>query len=118
MKNNRNSHLKIRQTRIRAKLKRLGNRLRLSVFRSNEHIYGQIIDDEKGKTLVTACDQELSDKEKKVTKIEIAKEVGKLLAVKAKKNKISKVYFDRSGLKYHGRIKALAEGTREGGLVF
>lgn len=106
---------------MRAKLSRLGKRLRLSIFRSNKHIYGQIIDDNTGKTLVAACDQELSVKdkeEKKMAKISAVKEVGKLLAQKAKKHKISQVYFDRGGLKYHGRIKALAEGAREGGLEF
>lgn len=89
-------------------------RLRLSVFRSNKFIYAQIIDDEKGNTLVCADDQ----KSKIKSKIERAKETGKLLAEKAIAKKINKVYFDRGNFRYHGRIKAIAEGAREGGLEF
>lgn len=89
-------------------------RLRLSVFRSNKFIYAQIIDDEKGNTLVAADDQ----KSKIKSKIERAKETGKLLAEKAIAKKIVKVYFDRGDFRYHGRIKAIAEGAREGGLEF
>lgn len=89
-------------------------RLRLSVFRSNKHIYCQIIDDEKGMTLVAACDQ----KSKIKSKIDRAKETGKLLAEKALAKKIKKVFFDRGTRRYHGRIKAVAEGAREGGLEF
>jgi len=97
--------------------------LRLSVFRSNKHIYAQIIDDEKGKTLVAASDQELirregRGKELKISKIEKAKMVGKLIAEKAKLKEITKVWFDRGKFRYHGRVKALAEGAREGGLIF
>lgn len=94
-------------------------RHRLSVFRSSKHIYGQIIDVEKGKTLVSLSDlSNLSDLEKKTTKTEKAFLVGKLLAKIALEKKITTIVFDRGRLKYHGRIKALAEGAREGGLKF
>ncbi len=98
---------------------------RLSVFRSNKYIYAQVIDDEKGKTLVSASDQKLATQEtqKKTRntekfKMEKARLVGKLLAEKALKIGIKKVHFDRGKFKYHGRVKALAEGAKEGGLEF
>lgn len=90
-------------------------RLRLSVFRSNKHIYGQLVDDEKKKTIVSLGD--LGDLGK-LTKTDKARKVGKLLAEKAIEKKISDVFFDRGRFKYHGRVKALAEGAREGGLKF
>lgn len=96
------------------KLKK-SNRPRLSVFRSNRHIYAQVIDDSKGITLVSASSMEVTDGG---TKTEVAKKVGYLLAEKALKLKISKVVFDRGKFKYHGRIKALAEAAREKGLIF
>jgi len=90
-------------------------RLRLSVFRSNKYIYAQIIDDEKGGTLVAASDLgDLSN----LGRLEKAREVGKILAKKALEKGIEYVYFDRRNYKYHGRVKALAEGAREGGLKF
>ncbi|MFZ5365676.1 MAG: 50S ribosomal protein L18 [Patescibacteria group bacterium] len=93
-------------------------RLRLSVFRSNKYIYGQIIDDEEGQTLVAVNDlSNLSDLGN-LSKIERSRQVGKLLAEEALKKGIKKVYFDRGRFKYHGRVKALAEGAREGGLEF
>jgi large subunit ribosomal protein L18 len=92
-------------------------RPRLCVFRSLKHIYAQIVNDEEGRTLISASDLELKDK-KGLKKVEIAKEVGKLIAKKALEKQIEKVSFDRSGYKYHGRVKALAEGAREGGLKF
>jgi len=85
---------------------------RLVVYRSNQHIYGQIIDDEIGKVLVN-----LSDKNLKGNKIEKAMALGKEIAQLATKSKISKVKFDRAGYRYHGRVKAVAEGAREGGLI-
>ncbi len=121
MKQNHRIQLRQRQVRIRAKIKRLSSRLRVSVYRSNKHIYAQIIDDAKGKTIMAANDKQLKlikKTDKKLTKSEIAKEVGKLLAEKANKHKLGKVYFDRGGHKYHGRMAALAEGLREGGLAF
>ncbi len=101
--------------RIRAKISGTKEQPRLSVFRSNKHIFLQLIDDNSGKTLVSANDLKTK---KKATKTEIAKEVGKELAKLAKAKKIKKVVFDRGGYKYHGRVKASAEGAREGGLNF
>lgn len=93
-------------------------RYRLAVFRSNKHIYAQIIDDEKGHTLVSASDLKDLKTSQKMTKTEKAKEVGKILAQKALEAKVKDVFFDRRKYKYHGRVKALAEGAREGGLNF
>ena len=96
-------------------------RPRLVVYRSLSHIYGQLVDDVSGKTLVTASSTEkaLAPKSKKpVTKTELSSIVGKELAIRAKKKKISKVVFDRNGFLYHGRVKAFADGAREGGLKF
>lgn len=107
---------KIRHKRIRKKIRGVKNRPRLFVFRSAKHIYCQLIDDERGKTILSASDFEL--KEKKGKKVEIAKEVGRLIAKKARELRIENIVFDRGGYKYHGRIKALAEGAREGGLKF
>lgn len=89
--------------------------MRISVFCSNRHIYAQLIDDKKGKTLVSASDFEIKDiKDRK----KIAFDVGKLLAQKAKKAKVAIVVFDRGHYKYHGIVRAIAEGAREGGLKF
>jgi large subunit ribosomal protein L18 len=110
----------IRKKRVRAKIHGTEERPRLSVFRSNKHIYAQIIDDEKGMTLVAASSKELEKeiKEKKINKSQIAFQVGKLLAEKAKEKNITKVVFDRGAYKYHGRVKQLADGARENGLIF
>lgn len=105
----------IRHKRVRARAIGTKQRPRLSVFRSNKHIFLQLIDDRAGKTLVSAAD--LKSK-KKLTKTELAKSAGKKLAETAKEKKIKKVVFDRGGYKYHGRVKAAAEGAREGGLNF
>ena len=137
-----------RHKRVRAKIKGTVKVPRLCVFRSNQRIYAQLIDDEKGKTLVAVRDEEikisknskikapasakafvgkqnLKEKEEKekeeiirTGKVAVAYKVGKLLAEKAMKNKIKKVVFDRGGYKYHGRVKATADGAREGGLIF
>ena len=108
-----------RKIRIRAKIRSGKNRLRLSVFRSNKHFYGQIIDDEQGKTLASVVFQELKEGDgKKLTKLAKAKLLGGKIAEKAKSRKIKKVVFDRGGYKYHGRVKAFAQGAREGGLDF
>lgn len=114
-----------RHNRVRAKVKGTKSMPRLCVFRSNQHITAQIIDDEKGKTIVFASDagkldaklltSEAKDKSGKVAKAFI---VGKLIAQKAIEKKIKEVVFDRGGFNYHGRVKALADGAREGGLVF
>jgi large subunit ribosomal protein L18 len=95
-------------------LKRQSTRLRLSVFRSNLFIYAQIIDDTKGATLVSASSQ----KGGKGLNIAIAKEVGKALGEAAVGKNITSVYFDRGRYRFHGRVKALADGAREAGLIF
>jgi large subunit ribosomal protein L18 len=105
-----------RHKKIRAKVFGTVNKPRLCVFRSEKHIYAQLIDDEKAKTIVASSDLEF--KKNRGTKIEKAKEVGKLIAKKAKDLKIERVVFDRGGYKYHGRVKAVAEGAREGRLKF
>lgn len=109
-----------RKLRTRSKIMGTEKRPRLSVFRSNQYIYAQIIDDEKRKTILGVSDKKLLGKEKdgNESKISRAKKVGILLAKQAKAKKINKVVFDRGSYAYYGRIKALAEGAREGGLVF
>ncbi len=136
-----------RQKRVRAKVFGTKERPRLCVFRSGKHIYAQLVDDEKGITLVFAKDQELKTELPKEAKVEkrtkssltekkkstpqkaehqgkatektnVAYGVGKLLAEKALKNKIEKAVFDRREYAYHGKVKSLAEGAREGGLKF
>jgi len=106
-----------RKTRVRAKIKGVILRPRLSIFRSNRYIYGQIIDDKKGETLVSKNSASLR-LQGKYSKTKQAKSVGQLLAKKALKRGIKKVVFDRGAYQYHGRVKALAEGAREGGLEF
>jgi large subunit ribosomal protein L18 len=108
-----------RKQRIRKKVGG-GERLRLSVFRSSKHIYAQIIDDGKGRTLAAAStlSGELKDQLSGVKKVEAAKAVGKLLAAKAKAQGIDRVVFDRNGFLYHGRVKAVADSCREHGLEF
>ena len=95
-------------------------RPRLSVFRSGKQIYAQIIDDVQGKTLASAStlDADLKEKLKTGADTNAASEVGKMVAERAKKAGVSKVVFDRGRYLYHGRVKALAEGAREGGLEF
>lgn len=105
-----------RHRRVRAKVRGTRERPRLSVFRSNQHIYLQLVDDEQGKTLISSSDLEV--KNKRLSKLAKAEEAGKIIAEKALKKKIKKIVFDRGGYKYHGRVKAVAEGARKGGLVF
>src|SRR4028118_970832 len=100
---------------IRSKVSGTAERPRLSVFRSNTGIYAQIIDDTIGKTLVSASSKEIDTKG---LNVEVSKDVGQKLAEKATSNGISMVVFDRGGYLYHGKVKALAEGAREGGLKF
>ena len=108
---------KRRRLRIRKKLTGTGERPRLCVFRSNQYIYAQVIDDTKQVVLCRASS--FKDKNlKKMKKIEAARETGKQIAALALEKGIKKVAFDRAGYKYHGRIKALAEGAREQGLEF
>lgn len=105
-----------RQKKIRAKIHGTKDRPRLCVFRSINHIYAQLIDDDKAVVLLSVSDKDV--KVGKKPKVEIAKEVGKTIAKKAADSKISTVVFDRAGFLFHGRVKALADGAREGGLKF
>jgi large subunit ribosomal protein L18 len=107
--------LRIRRS-IRTKISGTTGKPRLSVFRSNKEIYAQLIDDVSGHTIISASSQDL--KSTKGTKVEISKSVGQKLAEKAVSSGIKQVTFDRGGYLYHGRVKALAEGAREGGLNF
>ena len=103
--------------KIRKNLQGTKDRPRLCVFRSNQHIYAQLVNDENAKVLISVSDKDLKAK-KGEKKADIAKGVGKLIAKKAIENKIEKVVFDRGGFIFHGRVKALAEGAREEGLKF
>lgn len=104
-----------RHIRIRSEISGTASRPRLSVFRSSAHIYAQLIDDLSGKTLAQASDVAIKDK---LTKTDKAKLVGQNIALAGKKAKVKKVVFDRGGFAYHGRVKALAEEARAGGLEF
>lgn len=104
--------------KIRKTVTGTAERPRISVFRSNKEIYAQIIDDSKGITLLSASSREKALGSISGTKTEVATAVGKALAEKAAKAGIETVVFDRNGYLYHGRVKALAEGAREGGLKF
>jgi large subunit ribosomal protein L18 len=106
-----------RHKKIRMNMHGTKDRPRLFVYRSNQHIYAQLIDDDNAKILISASDKDLKTK-KAGKKCDIAKEVGKAIAKTAIESKIEKVIFDRGGIIFHGRIKALAEGAREGGLKF
>lgn len=103
-----------RHKKIRKQIVGTSNRPRLSVFKSDQHIYAQIIDDSKGATLIADSDLKIKDG----TKLDKALKVGEALAKKALKKKIKQVVFDRGGFIYHGRVAALAEGARKGGLEF
>ena len=110
-----------RQARIREKIKKIANgRYRLTIFRSSNNIYAQIIDDNKGKTLISysTLDKNIKKKFKNTGNKEAANEIGIFLAEKAKEKGIKKVVFDRGKYIYHGRVKALADGARKGGLEF
>ncbi|NDJ85013.1 MAG: 50S ribosomal protein L18 [Chloroflexi bacterium] len=116
----RNQARKRRHSRVRAKVIGTPDRPRLNVFRSLDNIYVQVIDDEQGHTVVSAStiDRELSSQVEGKSKVEAAKLVGQTVAQRAKEAGITQVVFDRGGYRYHGRIKAVAEGAREGGLDF
>ncbi|MCS6903884.1 MAG: 50S ribosomal protein L18 [Bacteroidia bacterium] len=103
---------------LRKKIRGTSERPRLSVFRSNTAIYAQIIDDDKGITVASCSSRIKQFQDLKMTKTEKSRLVGKLLAERALAAGVTKVVFDRNGYKYHGRVKALAEGAREGGLNF
>lgn len=116
----RNERRKMRHQRLRQKVAGMPNKPRLNVFRSLSHIYAQVIDDLKGETLVAASslEEDVKSKGGDLTKTEQARLVGELVAERASEAGVKQVVFDRGGYKYHGRIKALAEGAREGGLEF
>jgi large subunit ribosomal protein L18 len=110
-----------RKGRVRGMLSRAAHgRKRLSVFRSSKHIYAQVIDDDRGVTVASASSIEKTSREglKTGASVDAAKAVGKLIAERAKEKGIKDVVFDRGGYLYHGRVKALAEAAREGGLNF
>jgi large subunit ribosomal protein L18 len=115
MRTNKKQLKTLRRNRIRAVVSGTAKRPRLSVYRSTNHIYVQMIDDVAGKTLAAASSKELKAK---AARVSIAAEVGKLAASKAKAAGITEVVFDRGGNRYHGRIKSLAEAAREAGLKF
>jgi large subunit ribosomal protein L18 len=110
-----------RKARVRRAIRKAANgRPRLSVFRSSKQIYAQIIDDERGHTVAAASsiEKDLKGKLKTGADVAAAKEVGRLVAERAKEAGVTQVVFDRSGYLYHGRVKALADAAREGGLEF
>ncbi|QQY79399.1 LSU ribosomal protein L18P [Keratinibaculum paraultunense] len=117
---NRNEARKIRHARVRKKIYGTPERPRLNVYRSNSHIYAQIIDDTNGHTLISAStlDKELKEKLSSTGNKEAARLVGELIGKRALEKGIEQVVFDRGGYKYHGRVKELAEGAREAGLKF
>ena len=102
-----------RHVRVRRHLAGTADRPRLVVYRSLKHIAAQIVDDDRHRTLLSVSDQGLEG-----TKTQRASEVGKRIAARAKESGVSKIVFDRAGYRYHGRVKALADGAREGGLEF
>jgi large subunit ribosomal protein L18 len=115
-----NEKRKLRQERVRKRVRGTDEKPRLCVFRSARHIYAQVISDEAGKTLVSAStlSAELRSDGAKGKKVDVAKKVGELVARRCLEQQISQVIFDRNGFLYHGRIKALADAAREAGLKF
>ena len=114
----RRNNMKKRSEKIRFKLKKVSNRNRLTVFKSNSHLYAQLIDDTKGSTLASASSIEKKIKEKKLSKKELAELIGKEIAKKIISKGIKDVAFDRGKYKYHGLIKILADAARSEGLNF
>lgn len=113
------SNFERRRQRNRNQLSKVGNgRPRLSVHRTNQHIYAQVIDDVKGATLAAASTLDADLKSDATSNVDAASKVGKLIAERAKAAGVDSVVFDRGGFLYHGRVKALAEAAREGGLSF
>lgn len=115
---NKEKRIKNRAVRTRKKLSYDLERPRLSVFRSIKYLYAQVIDDTKAATLVAVSEKELGEKAEKESKTQRAKNLGIVLGKKAVKKKIKSVRFDKGSYKYHGRVKAFADGAREGGLQF
>ena len=110
--------LKRRHRRVRKKIMGTAQRPRLAVFRSNKHVYAQAIDDIAGRTIVAASTVEAAQRTGPTATVDAAKSVGLLLAQRAREAGIDTVVFDRGGFSYHGRVAAVADGAREGGLVF
>lgn len=110
----------VRHNRLRVQLSGTGARPRLAVYRSLNHIYAQVIDDARGHTVVTAStlEREVRDKASGKSKTQLAKFVGELVSARAGHAGVKEVVFDRGGFKYHGRVQALADAAREGGLKF
>ena len=117
MKNTKRLNRKRIHYRIRKKLKGTASRPRISIFRSNREIYAQAIDDLSGRTLCSASSREESI-DKNAAKVDQALQVGKIFGERVKELNVESVVFDRAGYLYHGRVKALAEGTREAGIKF
>lgn len=117
MTNFRQNRLK-RKIRIKNKINQDKSRARLTVFRSSKHLYVQVIDDVKNKTLFSVSNRDLPDNKSKSNKTDQAKMAGEILGEKIIKGKIKDLVFDRNGYKYHGRVKALAEAVRSKGLKF
>ena len=117
MRGNRADARRRRHYRVRKSVYGTESRPRLAVFRSNKHIYAQVIDDDKGHTIASASSKESAVKQDTLT-VEAAEAVGKLVGSRAQDAGVTQVVFDRGGFKYHGRVKALAEGARESGLDF
>ena len=119
-RDNRSQARKRRHVRVRTKVNGTAERPRLNVYRSINHIYAQVIDDVSGRTLAAAStlDTSLRSNLDDMSKLEQAKAIGKTVAERAREKGIETVVFDRGGYPYHGRVKALAEASREGGLVF
>lgn len=109
-----------RKERVREKVRGTDARPRICIFRSNKHIYAQVISDDQGKTLITVSTltKELADAAKNNKGVDTAKQVGLFLAKVCKQKNITTAVFDRNGFLYHGRVKAVADGAREGGLEF
>lgn len=117
----RNDRRTVRHWRIRASVEGTPERPRLAVFRSNKYVYAQVIDDANGKTIAAAASNQKDLRTQlagKCSNLDAAKLVGKTVAARAKEKGITKVCFDRGGYQYHGRVKALADAAREGGLEF
>lgn len=117
-KANKNATRKKRHARVRAKLAGTAARPRLNVFRSNKHIYAQLIDDANGVTLASASTLDKEISLESTSNVEAAQKVGELVAKRAVEKGVSEVVFDRGGYLYHGRIQALADAARENGLQF
>ncbi|MFO7547855.1 MAG: 50S ribosomal protein L18 [Acidimicrobiia bacterium] len=117
MSSNRLAARSRRHDRVRKKIWGSADRPRLAVYRSNRYIYAQVVDDDRGHTVAAASSQETGLRDRSLT-VETAAEVGKLVAERAREAGVSSVVFDRGGYRFHGRVKALADSARDGGLEF